>query len=57
MGVDPTVPQSEIGSATQISYHKGQAAIRHYANQTARPLWPLRRGPNFTSTYRGVNAV
>ena len=29
-------------------YHKGQAAIRHYANQTARPLWPLRRGPNFT---------
>ena len=32
------------------------AAIRHYANQTARPLWPLRRGPNFTLRYRGVNA-
>ena len=22
------------------NYHKGRAAIRHYANQTARPLWP-----------------
>ena len=22
----------------QRNYHKGQAAIRHYANQTARPL-------------------
>ena len=26
------------------------------ANQTARPLWPLRRGPNFTLRDRGVNA-
>ena len=38
------------------NYHKGRAAIRHYANQTARPLWPLRRGPNFTLRNRGVNA-
>ena len=30
--------------------------IRHYANQTARPLWPLCRGPNFTLRDRGVNA-
>ena len=49
MGVDPTVSQREIGST-------GQAAIRHYANQPARPLWPLRRGPNFTLRDRGVNA-
>ena len=38
------------------NYHKGRAAIRHYANQTARPLWPLHRGPNFTLRDRGVNA-
>ena len=38
------------------NYHKGRAAIRHYANQTTRPLWPLRRGPNFTLRDRGVNA-
>ena len=38
------------------NYHKGRAAIRHYANQTARPLWPFRRGPNFTLRDRGVNA-
>ena len=38
------------------NYHKGRAAIRHYSNQTARPLWLLRRGPNFTLTYRRVNA-
>ena len=38
------------------NYHKGRAAIRHYANQTARPLWPMRRGPNFTLRDRGVNA-
>ena len=30
--------------------------LRHYANQTARSLWPLRRGPNFTLRDRGVNA-
>ena len=36
--------------------HKGRAAIRHYANQTPRPLWLLRRRPNFTSTCHGVNA-
>ena len=30
------------------NYHRGQAAIRHYAYQTARPLWPLGCGPNFT---------
>ena len=35
---------------------KGQAALRHYANQPAHPLCPLRRHPNFTSTYHGVNA-
>ena len=38
------------------NYHKGRAAIRHYAKQIARPLWPLRRGPNFTLRDRGVNA-
>ena len=38
------------------NYHKGRAAIRHYANQTARPLWLLCRGPNFTLRDRGVNA-
>ena len=43
MGVDPTLSRHEIGSVTQ--YHKGRAALRHYANL-----------PNFTSTYRGVNA-
>ena len=25
---------------------------RHYANQTAHPLWPLHRGPNFTLSTR-----
>ena len=30
-------------------------AIKHYANQPARPLWLLRLCPNFMSTYRGVN--
>ena len=38
------------------NYHKGRAAIRHYANQPAHPLWLLHWRPNFTSTYRGVNA-
>ena len=38
------------------NYHKGQVAIRHYAAQTARPLWPLRRRPNFMLRDRGVNA-
>ena len=27
------------------NYHKGRAAIRHYANQTARPLWPYVSSP------------
>ena len=40
----------------QHNYHKGRAALRIYANQPARPLWHLCRHPNFTSTYRGVNA-
>ena len=38
------------------NYHKGQVAIRHYANQTARPLWLLRLHPNFMLRDRGVNA-
>ena len=37
------------------NYLKGRAAIRHYANQPARPIWLLRRRPNFTSTYRRVS--
>ena len=41
----------------QHNYHKGRAAIRHYANQPARPLWPLRLRPNFMSTYRGLTSV
>ena len=42
----------------QRNYHEGQAAIRHYyyANQPGRLLRLLRRHPNFTSTYYGVNA-
>ena len=38
-----------------MQYHKRRAAIRHYANQPARPLSLLRWHPNFMSTYRGVN--
>ena len=38
------------------NYYKGRAALRHYANQPAHPLWPLRRGPNFKLRDRGVNA-
>ena len=56
MGVDPTVSRREIGSPTQLYYHEGRAALRHYSNQTARPLWILRRRPNFTFAYRGVGA-
>ena len=33
--------------------HKGQAAIKHYANQTACPLWPLCWGPNSMPTCPG----
>ena len=42
---------------TRRNYHKGWAAIRHYANQPAGPLWPLCWRPIFTSTYRGINAI
>ena len=45
-----------IGFTIGCNYHKGRAAIRHYANQPARLLWLLRRQPNFTSTYCGVGA-
>ena len=38
------------------NYHKGRAALRHYANQPARPFWLLCRGPNFTLRDRWVNA-
>ena len=30
----------------------GRAAIRHYANQPARPIWVLRQRPNFTLVRR-----
>ena len=30
------------------NYHEGRAAIRHYANQTAWPLWLLRRRRAFS---------
>ena len=40
----------------QRNYHEGRAAIRHYANQPACPLWPLCRRPNFTMRDRWVNA-
>ena len=36
-------------------HYYGRAAIRHYANQPACPLWLLRRQPIFMSTYHGVN--
>ena len=43
--------------AIRRNYHnKGWPALRHYANQPAHPLWPLRRRPNFTLRDRGVNA-
>ena len=45
-----------VATSASKSYHEGRAAIRHYANQPARPLWPLRLGPNFTLRDRGVNA-
>ena len=33
------IPRSlNVKSGPQRNYHKGRAAIRHYANQTARPL-------------------
>ena len=38
------------------NYPKGRAAIRHYANQPARPFRFLCREPNFTLRDRGVNA-
>ena len=38
------------------NYLKGRAAIRHYANQPARPFLLLCRGPNFTLRDSGVNA-
>ena len=38
-------------------YHEGRAAIRHYANQPARPLWLWCQCPNFPSTYRGLTSV
>ena len=34
---------------------KRWAAIRHYANQPACPLWSLSWGPTFMTSYRGVN--
>ena len=50
-------PQSlNVKLGPRRNYHERRAAIRHYANQTARPLWPLRHGPNFTLRDRGVNA-
>ena len=50
-------PQSlNVKLGRRHNYHKGRAAIRHYANQTACPLWPLRHGPNFTLRDCGVNA-
>ena len=52
----PSVMSSASKRGPQQNYHKGRAAIRHYANQIARPLWPLHRGPNFTLRERGVNA-
>ena len=39
----------------QHNYHEGRAAIRHYANQPAHPLWHLRCRPNFTLRDCGVN--
>ena len=49
----PTVSRFEIPD-TQTC-HKWQSALRHYANQTLHPLWPLHLCHNFTSTYHGVN--
>ena len=42
----------EIGSPTQ--FHNWRVPIRHFANQPARPIWPLRWQPSLTSTYRRV---
>ena len=40
----------------QRNYHKGWAALKHYANHPARPLWPVHLRPNFYF-YRGLNSV
>ena len=58
MGLVPRVTQLQtsaanrlIGEVVQSHYHKGRAAIRHYANQPTRPIQLLRLRPNFMSTF------
>ena len=53
----PRSPNVKVGP--RRNYHERRAAIRqlrHYANQPTRPLWPLRRRPNFTLRDRVVTA-
>ena len=51
-------PQSlNMTLGPQRNYHKGRAAIRHCANQTACPLWPLHRLPIFTHTFHGFTPI
>ena len=38
------------------NYHKGRAAIRHYANQTARPFGPS-DGPIWSTSEDGVSII
>ena len=39
----------DIGTQTQLSYHKGWPALKIHANQPACPLRPLCQRPNFMS--------
>ena len=43
-------------SAPSVSQSWGTGGYKTHTNQTAHPYWLLRWCPNFTSTYRGVNA-
>ena len=52
MGIDPTVSRCEIG----LPGHKGWVGCLAMCLEAVQSLWKLRQGPNFTSTYCGVNA-
>ena len=50
-----TPPSLNVKLGPRRNHHKGRAAIRHYANQTACPLLIWCRGPNSTLRDHGVN--
>ena len=55
MDIDPMVSKCEIGMQTLLSL--GTGGFKTLCWQPASPLWPLRRQPNFTSTYCGLTPV